>query len=212
MSSELKVMSKEFRVKKIIHNSKLYTLNSKAFTIVEILVVLAVISIIGVIITEIFFNTLKGSNKSNLISKIKQNGQTALDTMDKTIRNADNVVCPVVIDGNMSASSDILVIEKDGKYTRFSLQQPTGKNSYLAIDNPAAFDNSVCDPSSVDINITDKNNIKITKDSSIFTRNKVSGFNDVVSIEFKVSPGIGISESLSSQIDPIPFVTSIQLR
>lgn len=185
----------------------------RGFTIIEILVVLAVISIVGVIITEIFFNTLKGSNKSNLVTKIKQNGQVALDTMDKTIRNADNVVCPFVPIDEMSASSNILVIEKDGKYTRYSLQRPTDANAYLALDAPVSFDETTCDTVSGEVlNITDKSTIQVTTDASIFTRNKVAGFNDTVSVEFKVSPGLGISESLSSQIDPIPFVTSIQLR
>ena len=190
-------------------------LNDQAFTLVEILVVITVISIVGVIITEIFFNTLKGSNKSSLITKIKQNGQTALESMDKDIRNADHVLCPIISSG-VSASSNILVIEKDRRFTRFSLIEPSEANSYLAVDYPIAFDNSLCenpDPSA--INLTDKNLIKVIQNvngEKIFTRNKPASFNDVVSIEFLVAPGFEVTSSLSSQIDPVPFATSIQIR
>lgn len=191
-------------------------MRSKGFTIIEILVVIAVISIVGVIITEIFFNTLKGSNKSNLITKIKQNGQSALEIMDKTIRNADHVVCPVVEANKMSASDNVLVVEKDGKYIRFSLQGPKDSNSFLVQDNPAEFDNSTCiTPLNVkDFNITDKTQIKVISpdQGKVFSRNKSPGFKDVVSISFQIAPGVEVSSSISSQIDPIPFATSIGLR
>ena len=147
------------------------------FTIIEILVVIAVISIVGVIIAEIFFNTLRGSNKSSLITKIKQNGQTSLEVMDKAIRNG-----------------------------------------FLAQDHPISFDSTTCDPSTVSlskpINITDTTQIKvdIPNYDRLFSRNKSPGFKDVVSISFQIAPGVEVSNSISSQIDPIPFATSIGLR
>ena len=169
------------------------------------------ISIVGVIIAEIFFNTLKGSNKSSLITKIKQNGQTSLEVMDKAIRNADNVVC-------ISFNGDVLTIELGGIYTRYSIQRPPASNSFLAQDHPISFDSTTCDPSTVSlskpINITDTTQIKvdIPNYDRLFSRNKSPGFKDVVSISFQIAPGVEVSNSISSQIDPIPFATSIGLR
>ena len=81
----------------------------KGFTLVEILVVIAILSVLGVLILTIFTRTLRGSNKSQIIGKIKQNGQSVLEQMDKTVRNSDKVVC--VISSN-------LVVVKNGIYTR----------------------------------------------------------------------------------------------
>src|SRR5258708_9441813 len=84
----------------------------KGFTLVELLVVIAILSILGVMILTIFTRSLRGNNKSQVIATIKQNGQSVLENIDKTIRNSDNVVC-------ISIDLNTLVIVKDGTYTRY---------------------------------------------------------------------------------------------
>lgn len=92
------------------------------FTLVELLVVMSVLAIAGVFILNIFTSSLRGSNKSQILGVIKQNGQGVLDTMDKTVRDADNVVCPFFLSSaDTTAFSNTLVTVKDGIYTRYRL-------------------------------------------------------------------------------------------
>lgn len=99
------------------------------FTLVEMLVVMAVLSIVGTLILTIFTRTLKGSNKAQIIGVIKQNGQSILETMDKTIRNADHLIC-ICPSTNCAASTNpqignaTLVVVKDGVYTIFKYTEP----------------------------------------------------------------------------------------
>lgn len=108
------------------------------FTLVEMLVVLAVLSIIGTLILTIFTRTLKGSNKAQIIGVIKQNGQSILETMDKTIRNADHLICVCPSSGHCpstmvrpegGAIKSNLVVVKDGIYTRFDFIVPSSSSN-----------------------------------------------------------------------------------
>ncbi len=103
-------------------------MKKNGLTLVEVLVVMAVLSITGIFILNIFSQSLKGSNKTQILGVIKQNGQAVLDTMDNTIRNADNVVCPYFISGD-TAYSYTLVTVKDGIYTRYRLISADANNT-----------------------------------------------------------------------------------
>lgn len=99
--------------------------SNSGFTLVEILVAIAIVAIIGTIMAAVFINTLRGSNKSQILAAIKQNGQAVLENMDKTIRNSDNVVCPQIIPPLTSAPSNTLVVVKNGIYTRYRIALQT---------------------------------------------------------------------------------------
>ena len=103
-------------------------------TLVELLVVISVLGIAGVLILNIFTSTLKGSNKTQVIGAIKQNGQAVLETMDKTIRNADQVVC-------VSDDKKSIVVVRNGIYTRYRFIDPLPpsnptNNGLIKQDNP----------------------------------------------------------------------------
>lgn len=98
------------------------------FTLVEVLVAISIVAIVGVIIVGIFADTLRGSNKAQILAVIKQNGQAVLESMDKNIRGADNIVCPPQPSpsaGPVSVSSDTLVVEKNGCFTRYRYVAPS---------------------------------------------------------------------------------------
>lgn len=207
----------------------------KGFTLVEILVVISVLSIVGVIILTIFTRTLKGNNKAQILAAIKQNGQAVLENMDKTIRNSGNLLCPTI------DSSNTLVVEKDGLYTRYRIAlagAPDGDkvppscslNGCIVSDNPAkqidlatneletdlAFINRAC--SSTDFMtsaniLTDTNSQTgvLVKEGS-FKSDKLAGFKDAVTINFKLGPGKDAPAAVAGQIDPVTFQTTIQLR
>jgi len=204
----------------------------KGFTLVEMLVVIAVLSIIGILILTIFTRTLKGTNKSQILGAIKQNGQSVLETLTSSIRNADNVVCPAIIPPATTASSGTLVIVTQGIYTRYRFIAAGANNGLIQQDNPAKqtvagsnppreetdaeFVDRVCTIGSImptPIILTDTNpQSGVSLANGSFTRNRPAGFKDSVKVTFVVSPGIGALPTLINEIDPVTFETTIQLR
>ncbi len=202
----------------------------RGFTLIEMLVVMAITAVTGVILVMIFTNTLRGSNKSQILSAIKQNGQSVLENMDKTIRNADNVVCPST---NIQYKS--LVVVKNGVYTRYRFTDPSLSsiaNGLIYQDSPAKqlvagvfpdreetdseFVSRVCpltDPLSAPTILTDTNiQSGVSVVNGLFARNRSAGFMDQVTIQFDITTGVGVSQSVAGQIDPVRFQTTIQLR
>ncbi len=183
------------------------------FTLIEILVVIAILTVIGVILTEIFFRTVRGNSKAELISRIKQNGQTALETIDKTLRSADGIVCT-------NADSSAILFVKSGVYTRYRYNSATSSiNGSLSIDYPTSGDCSAPTVNSAyltDLGSADpKTGVSVSQTlgtSGVFIRTKQAGVKDIVAISFDVTSPIGLPAYLKNQIDPSSFQTTVELR
>lgn len=202
------------------------------FTLIEVLVVMAIVAIVGTFLVTTFANTLRGSNKSQMLAAIKQNGQTVLDNMSKAIREADKVVC-------VTPSKQTLVLVKKGSYIRYRfITGSTGQNSYFTQDNPVQpplpdlknetrlFINSLCssddDPLNNAVTLTDTNpqtGVSVAKaknsvgnDLLIFEKNRTAGTRDSIKVQFVLKPGAGVAPGVASQIDDIKFQTTVQLR
>ncbi|MBI4037894.1 type II secretion system protein [Candidatus Curtissbacteria bacterium] len=61
-----------------------------AFTLIEFLVVLALLSLTIGSALLFLTNLIKGANQANIIAETKQNGQAVLDSLEKMIRNASD--------------------------------------------------------------------------------------------------------------------------
>lgn len=194
----------------------------KGFTLMEILISIAVLSVIGVLIMVIFSRSLRGGNKVQIILAIKQNGQAILESIDKAVRSSDQVVC-------VNSTKNTLVIVKNGTYTRYRFVVPvSAANGQILQDNPVPvagieqnnitlFINRVCgttDPMMPDaVIITDTNKTTgVSVLNGSFSRDRLAGFKDVITIKFDVTQGIGVLSSQSVSIDPVHFETTIQLR
>lgn len=203
------------------------------FTLIEILVVMAIVAIVGTFLVTTFANTLRGSNKAQMLAAIKQNGQTVLDNMVKAIREADKVVC-------VTSSGNTLVLIKNGVYVRYRfIQGISNENGQIKQDNPVQpplpdsknetrlFINSLCtddtDPLGEDaVILTDTNTqsgisvIQAKNDLGynqlIFKRNSTAGTRDSIKVQFVLKPGAGVALGVASQIDPVVFQTTVQLR
>lgn len=192
--------------------------SNSGFTIAEILVAIAIIAFLGAVMVAIFISTLRGSNKSQILGSIKQNGQAVLEIMDKTIRSADNVICT-------SGDTKTLVIEKNGIYTRFRFIAPTPTinptaNGKIQQDSPLpgvdmeTFLMYVCmNPMPAPIILTDTNTqTGVSVNNGSFTRNQQAGSEDNVTVEFTLGPGVQAPPVVAGQIEPVKFQTTIQLR
>lgn len=63
-------------------------MKKNGFTLVEVLATLAVFGIVMVVANQVLFGTLKSSTKSELQSKVKQEAQNALSTVEREFRNS----------------------------------------------------------------------------------------------------------------------------
>ncbi len=194
------------------------------FTFIELLVVIAILSFALTLVLTIFTRTLRGGNKSQVISSIKQNGQLVLEVMDKTIRSSDRVVCT-------TESGDTIVVVKNGTYTKFKFVPPTptengyiqkeefgipatpppGSDPYLYVRN---FEVSICIDPMVNPQIITDTNTKSGASvyNGVFSRTKATGFKDRVSIKFDVKNSVATAQAAAGQIDPVSFQTTVEIR
>lgn len=191
------------------------------FSMVEILVVMGVMAIVGVVLVMIFANTLRGSNKSQVLAVIKQNGQSVMDNIDKTIRNADEIVCPrPALINNPSTK---IVVVKNGVYSRFWMINENGSsNGYVVLDFPTplpreATQEKMCDATDISMVspqiLTDTNTLTgVSVKSGTFSQSPVPGYKTAVTVKFELDNGIAVPVIIGSQIDPVAFQTTIGLR
>lgn len=190
------------------------------FSLIEALIVIGILAILGLILTTLLSRTIKGGNKTQVISTIKQNGQTALNIIDTTIRGADQVIC---IDQYQNPSDTIVILKKD-IFTRIRFY-PTSStqtspcfsvNGCIASDHPQVASpdelqgvNNICtqDQSNSTI-LTDTNQSSgVSVKSGGFARNLSPGSKDIVKIDFILSP--------ANQAEPgnqVDFSTTVELR
>lgn len=200
-------------------------LNSQGFTLIETIVVIAVAGIIGVILTDTITQVYRSQNKSNSLNQIKQNGQTALDYIDKTIRNADRVICLSNSQFTVSPFNipSVVVIAKQGNFTRFMFRIPKDntikENGHIAVDYPNTnMNNNDPDYCTGLVAVTEPNVVKLTNSdqqtgisvlSGSFTKTSTPGFKDVITIQFTASTGpSGLAETQSG----VQFKTAVELR
>lgn len=88
-----KIMIKDKRlpIKKFIsHRLSLVICKSEGFTLVELLAVIMVIAVIGGVVGAILISTLVGTNKTNALNDVRQNGNYALLQVSKEIEFSRN--------------------------------------------------------------------------------------------------------------------------
>lgn len=83
------------------------------------LVAISVLGFVAVAGSNLFFGTLFGSSKSEIIKEVKQNGEYAMNTIEGMIKNSLSVVdC---------SSNSLTIVNQDGQQTLFRLlNDPAG--------------------------------------------------------------------------------------
>jgi prepilin-type N-terminal cleavage/methylation domain-containing protein len=96
---------------------------NRGFTLIEILAVMMVFGIIGSVAAGILVTTLRTSNKSAILTTVKQNGDYAITQITKTLRNSYTLQIPTAPCGNPSApttTSDLEVLDNNGNQSTIS--------------------------------------------------------------------------------------------
>jgi len=105
------------------------------FTLLELLVSAAVLSLISVIIAQVLFTTVRLNTKTEQIKEMKQSGVTVMETMKRMIQNSLGVV---LCDG--TSQSDLTIRNLDGGETTFSCK---GDDTYATLTYRIASTSSI---------------------------------------------------------------------
>lgn len=90
-------------------------IKQQGFTLIEMVVSIAIIAVVGVALTQVFIATIRTNTKTELLKDVKQNGELALETMTRLIQNAKEITSACSIDGTSSTS--LTVVGKDSGET-----------------------------------------------------------------------------------------------
>ncbi|MFZ5366307.1 MAG: PilW family protein [Patescibacteria group bacterium] len=111
------------------------------FTLVEILVVVFLLGIIVIVGSNLFFSILKGASKAEIEKEVKQNGDYAMNVMERMVRNAQEILQNS--DGQTCESSmnKIKIKNPDGGETEFAFTgtRIASSGAYLTSENTALF-------------------------------------------------------------------------
>lgn len=188
---------------KIISNIK------NGFTLIEFITVTVVIASISFVVIGILSSALRGTNKTNVVNNVRQNGNQAIIQMTKTIQNAKSFD-GVGVDGNSYA----LNCMQAPVPTTTPTPTPT-QYKYLKI---TASDGKKitysCTPdfiASNGVSLIDSNSVKLVSGKCWFTctQERVTS-NTIIGIKFQL-----VQSATSAFVEnraSIPFETSIAFR
>lgn len=206
------------------------------FTLLEMVVVIAVMGVLGVIFTDILVQTLRGENKVKALNRVKQNGQMVLERLTNEIRQAQNIVCAGQFVPYSQGANDTLVVFTQGIYKRFMFIKadlPSSRNGAILMDSftendtgqlyktPANMCTSLPRFTQRQINLTDPDpvtGVSISFDGypppPLFNRSVKEGYNDIVTIRFRVSAGVKAGSAYETTVKDggILFATSVGAR
>jgi len=90
----------------------------KGFTLIELLVVIGILGLVAAIGTDSFLSLLKGTTKARVLAEVRQNGNYALEVMERMIRNAKSLT--------EYSGSSITIVGPDDQETIFSCGDSNG--------------------------------------------------------------------------------------
>ena len=93
-------------------------MKKNGFTLIEILASIGVLSIVGVLLTQVFVTTTRTNTKTEVSQEVKQNGDYAISVMSRMLQNAYEITSTCEAIG--TTDSQISFDNKDGSSVTFS--------------------------------------------------------------------------------------------
>lgn len=87
------------------------------FTLLEMVVSIAIVAVVAVVLSQIFLVTLRTNAKTEISKDMKQNGELALESMVRLIQRAVRVTS--TCDSTGTSSQSLTIINADGGETTF---------------------------------------------------------------------------------------------
>ena len=100
----------------------------KGYTLLEVMVATAVIGVLAVVATNLFFSVSRGGTKVQVTAEVNQNGQIVLGTMERLIRNSLAVTSACA----GAAANSLTVVDRYARNITFSCENVGGADSYIA--------------------------------------------------------------------------------
>ncbi len=175
--------------KERIGNWRLQIGNSpRGFTLVELVVIVALFAATGTVIVSIIFATLRASSKSDRLVSLKQNGNNALSQIVKQVRYAKS------LDSACSAVDGPIAIRSLSDNSKTTFVCSTGSTGTIASNGAS---------------LVDTNAVTVTQCS--FTCSQASP-DDPPTINFSFTLDSKNAGNLVEATGSIPFQTSVTLR
>ena len=164
------------------------------FTMLEMLVSVAIIAMVSIVLSQVFISTLRTNTKTEVLKEVKQSGDLAIESITRMIQNAQSVSCPT--------AQSLSIMSTDGYTTTIDCREVASSTRlasssaaatvYLSSDN-VSLGSAVCASSSLQ-----------------FTCNAVSGLPSHVTVSFRLAqvgtPGDQFEKASES------FQTSVTMR
>lgn len=219
------------KTKESIVKGKLPTVRERGFTFIELLAVIAVLLAVSIIVGAILYTALRGTNKTNTITTVRQNGNYALSQMAKMIREARsfdgvsiddtaytvNCLQPTPMPGNPSPTpvpyKYIRITSFDDKKTTFACCSQIGQTP-PAIASSSASPSCSMNPSNTPL--IDTRAVSFSASTCSFTCTQASAVNvPEIQIHFELtgySANPTILPEKTASASAIPFDTSVTFR
>jgi prepilin-type N-terminal cleavage/methylation domain-containing protein len=168
---------------------KKFSINNKGFTLIEILTVVSILSIIGAITVGVITITLRTTKRSDLIETARQDSDTALTQMVKTIRYAQSLDNPTSCVPSTSVSSIAVTSVTTHTQTTFSCTAGTIQSNGVSLFNTNALKVSSC---------------------SFVCAQPTLNAPPTITIQYTLSPGVG--GSFAETNFSLPFQSSVTMR
>lgn len=189
--------------------------SQKGFTLIEFLTVTVVIASIGLVIVGILTSALRGTNKTNVVNTVRQNGNQAIIQMTRTIEYAKSFD-GVSVDGSTytvnCVQATVLTPTPTPTPTLYKYLKITafdgGKIIYSCMSMPTPTPSYIASNSA---SLIDINSVKLVTDGCWFTcmQERVTS-NPIIGIKFQLMQS-GTSTFVENTAS-IPFETSITFR
>lgn len=173
---------------------KKYSLQS-GFTLLELLVSIAVVAVIGSTLSIILVNSLRGANKANVVTSVRQNGNNAVLQLAKNIREASDVTYPVLPCPSSPQPFDHITIK-----TLAATSQTYTCNSGSPVN--------ITGPSGP---LLDTNAVSLTS-CNFYCSQVDPSQNPVIKIDFTLTDSNGTSKLVERSSAKINFQTSVVMR
>lgn len=164
----------------------------KGFTLIELLAAIIVLIAVGTVIGAILFSTFRGTNKTNTLTSVRQNGYFAIAQVSKMLRGATRLDYPYPCLTPQPSYSSITFTSADGGQTKFECSGST-----IASNNASLLDTSA-----------------VTLDSCYFTctQDRATELPAIGINLFLRQKTITSLTDFTASATAIPFQTSIILR
>lgn len=176
--------------------------NSQGFTILELLVVTAILGILIGIASSVFIGVLRSQNKTQVTNEARQNAAIVIDLFERDIRPAQSVV---------ATAPNILEINYRNKtivWTCNNASSGNGQFTRLDAGNLEVLTNT---DASSGVNIRCDNGATASPTNDVFATTGTAGVQQIVLFAFTVEQGVGAPTRNDYQIN-IPFETTVGTR